>query len=80
VLTSLKAREQEINSFRITKTQVLLITKAIELLKVAVVPSLQRLGSAVMNITGAISVTNHTHLEVTKDNHSMPKLTYLGPW
>jgi len=45
-----------------------------------VVPSLQRLGSAVMNITGAISVTNHTHLEITKDNHSMPKLTYLGPW
>jgi len=51
----------------------------IELLKV-VVPGLQHLGSAVMNITGAISVTNHTHLEVTKDNHSMPKLTYLGPW
>jgi len=41
---------------------------------------LQRLGSAVMNITGAISIPNHTHLEVTKDNHSMPKLTYLGPW
>jgi len=30
-----------------------------------------------MNITGAISVTNHTHLEVTKNNHSMLKLTYL---
>jgi len=53
--------------------------KAIELLKV-VVPGLQRLGSAVMNITGVISVMNHTHLEVTKDNHSMPKHTYLGPW
>jgi len=51
----------------------------IELLKVAVVPGLQHLGSAVMNITGAISVTNHTHLEVIKDNHSVPKLTYLGP-
>jgi len=48
------------------------------LLKVAAVPGLQRLGSAVMNITGAISITNHTHLEVTKDNHFMPKLTYLG--
>jgi len=56
-----------------------LITKAIELLK-AVVPGLQRLASAVMNITGAIFVTNHTHLEVMKDNHSMPKLIYLGPW
>jgi len=51
----------------------------IELLKV-VVPGLQCLGSAAMNITGAISVVNHTHLEVTKDNHSMPRLTYLGPW
>jgi len=53
------------------------MSKGIELLKV-VLPGLQRLGSAVMNITGAISVTNH--LEVTKDNHSMMKLTYLGPW
>jgi len=53
--------------------------KVIELLKV-VVHGLQHLGSAVMNITDAISVTNHTHLEVMKDNNSMPKLTYLGPW
>jgi len=59
---------------------VLLIMKAIELLKVAVVPGLQRLGSVVMNITGAISVTNHTNLEVMKNNHSLPKLAYLGPW
>jgi len=50
--------------------------KAIELLKV-VVPGLQHLRSAVMNITGAISVMNHTHLEVMKDNHFMPKLTYF---
>jgi len=55
------------------------IKKAIELFKV-VVPGLQLLGSAVMNITGAISVTNRTHFRSKKDNHSMLKLTYLGHW
>jgi len=43
-----------------------------------VVPSLQHLGSAVMNVTGAISEQTTPTLEVTKDNHSMPKLS--GPW
>jgi len=69
--TSLKAKENHVDTSSINY-------KSIELLKF-VVPGLQRLGSALMNITGAISFTNYTHLEVTKYNHSMPKLTYLGP-
>jgi len=52
----------------ILRSQVQLISKEIELLKV-VVPDLQCWGSAVMNIPGPISI-----MDTLKDNHSMQKL------
>jgi len=70
VPTSFKVKEHDL------KTQVQLITKAIDGLLKVVVPGLQCWGSVVTNISGVISTPT---LEVVQENHSMQKLTYLGP-
>jgi len=59
-------KEQEINSVQRLKRQLSCARFTV-------------LGSAVINIPGVISIMDHTHFKVTKDNYSMQKLIYLGP-